>query len=327
MKTGCIDMHCDTLMKAYFDHHEDLFERPGQVDFKRMKEAGAMAQFFAIYMPSPESLPEMGLSGEFTDDGYIEGCSRIFETSLKAHPDVAAKACTAADIRANWSKGLTSAVLTMEDGRAVGGKFDNIKAYYDLGVRALSLTWNFENCFGFPNSDDLVDMMKGLKPFGKEAIQYMQELGMLVDVSHLSDGGFYDVASICTKPFVATHSNARSLSPHRRNLKDDQLRLLAKAGGVTGLNVCPAFLNADIKDKNSRISEMAKHVRYIADLAGTDTIAMGSDFDGTTGIFEMEDCTQLYKLADALKKQGFTEAELDKFFSGNVLRVMDEAVK
>ncbi|MBR0114889.1 MAG: membrane dipeptidase, partial [Firmicutes bacterium] len=130
-----------------------------------------------------------------------------------------------------------------------------------------------------------------------------------------------------TKPFVATHSNARSLSPHRRNLKDDQLRLLAKAGGVTGLNVCPAFLNADIKDKNSRISEMAKHVRYIADLAGTDTIAMGSDFDGTTGIFEMEDCTQLYKLADALKKQGFTEAELDKFFSGNVLRVMDEAVK
>ncbi len=327
MNSRCIDMHCDTLMKAYFDHHEDLYERPGQVDFKRLKEAGAMAQFFAIYMPSGNSIEDMGLSGEFTDDAYIEGCSRIFETSLKAHPDVAAKACTADDIRANWKKGLVSAVLTMEDGRAVKGSFENLKAFYDMGVRALSLTWNFENCFGFPNSDDPAAMMLGLKPFGKEAIQYMEELGMLIDVSHLSDGGFYDVASILKKPFVATHSNARSLSPHRRNLKDDQLRLLAKAGGVTGLNVCPAFLNADITDRNSRVAEMAKHIRYIADIAGTDTIAMGSDFDGTGGIFEMEDCGQLYKLEDALKKQGFTAAELDKFFFGNVLRVMDEAVK
>ncbi|MBR0442178.1 MAG: membrane dipeptidase, partial [Firmicutes bacterium] len=131
MKTGCIDMHCDTLMKAYFDHHDDLYERPGQIDFKRMSEAGAMAQFFAIYMPTKEFIGQMGLSGDFEDDEYIARCSEIFETSIKAHPDVAAKACTARDIRANFSKGLVSGVLAMEDGRAVGGKFDNIKAYYD----------------------------------------------------------------------------------------------------------------------------------------------------------------------------------------------------
>lgn len=327
MKTQCIDMHCDTLMKCYFDKAEDLFSLPGQVDLKRMHEAGAMAQFFAVYMPEDGFLKKMNLTGSYDDDSYIEGCCRIFENSMKAHSDIAAKAVTAAQIRENYAKGLTSGVLTMEDGRAINGKMEKIKEYYDLGIRAISLTWNGINCLGYPNSADEKIMKAGLTPFGKEAVQYMQELGILVDVSHLSDGGFFDVADICRKPFVATHSNARALAPHRRNLTDEQLRMLAKNGGVTGLNVFGPFLNSDTSDDHSTVEAMVKHVCHIADVAGTDTIAMGSDFDGVFGTLDMEDVTQLPKLIDGLKKASFSEDTIEKFLFGNVLRVMDESVK
>jgi len=324
----CVDMHCDTLMKAYFEKNDDLYQREGHIDLKRLHEAKAMAQFFAIYMPDFEFVAKrMNLPVQtFSDDEYIQKCTEILENSVKAHSDIAAMAKNSKEIRKNYEKGLVSCVLTMEDGRAVNGKMENIKAFYDLGVRCLALTWNFKNCFGSPNSLDSMVMNEGLTAFGKEGIQYMQELGMLVDVSHLSDGGFYDVASICKKPFVASHSNARSIAPHQRNLKDDQLKLLAKAGGVTGLNLCANFVNADIHNNYTTAEEMAKQVRYIADVAGTDVIAMGSDFDGIATTMDIEDCTQLDILASALKKCGFTESELDKFFYGNVLRVMDEAV-
>lgn len=227
----------------------------------------------------------------------------------------------------NFADGKLSAVFTIEDGRAVQGKMENIKRFYDMGVRAMTLTWNFENCFGAPNSKDPAIMNKGLTDFGKEAIVYMQELGMLVDVSHLSDGGFYDVANICKKPFVATHSNARALCPHQRNLKDDMIRLLGNAGGVTGLNFGPEFLNEDITCKDSTAKLMAKHARHIANLGGVDCVAVGSDFDGIEGNLEISSPAKMELLADALKAEGFTAAEVDKIANGNVLRVMDEATK
>lgn len=134
-------------------------------------------------------------------------------------------------------------MLTVEDGRMVNGSFDRLEQLAKTGVRAIALTWNFENCFGAPNSRDPKIMSKGLSAFGKEAIEAMNELGILVDVSHLSDGGFYDVAKISKKPFVATHSDCRALAAHPRNLTDDMIRLLAQKGGVSGINFAPAFLD------------------------------------------------------------------------------------
>ena len=329
---NALDMHCDTLWKAFERHvndfeNADILDMPGcAIDFNRLAEAGYAAQFFAVYLPPRAEFSKQFGSDSVTDEDYIYACCKIMENSL-ARTDKVLQAKTADDIRRNLAAGKASAVLTMEDGRAVDYKMENIKRFYDLGVRACSLTWNGANCLGNPNSKDPELMKLGLTDFGKEAIQYMQELGMLVDVSHLSDGGFYDVASICKKPFIASHSNARALAPHQRNLTDDMLKILGNAGGVTGINFCGPFLNADAASPQSTAKRMAEHMMHIANVAGMDAVALGSDLDGTIGELEIDECTKMYLLADALKAEGFTEAQIDKAFSGNVLRVMDEAVK
>ena len=321
-------MHCDSLLKLMANpENTDLYDSPvTSVDFKRMREGGQMAQFFAIFM-----LPEYGWDmvgmGPLSDEDYIAACLKILNDNLKKYSDIAAPAKDAAEIEENFKAGKPSAVLTMEDGRAVLGKMENLERFYEMGVRAISLTWNHENCFGFPNSEDPALMQKGLTPFGKEAVEYMQELGILVDVSHLSDGGFYDVADICKKPFVATHSNCRALSPHQRNLTDEMIRTLADAGGVSGINFSPNFLNEDITARSSTARLMAKHARHMADTGGIECVALGSDLDGIEGDLEVYDCAQLVRLEDALLKEGFSFSDIEKIFYKNVLRVMKDAVK
>lgn len=218
-------------------------------------------------------------------------------------------------------------MLTMEDGRAVAGQLENLKRFYDMGFRAISLTWNMPNCFGSPNSADPEVMSQGLTEFGRNAVAYMQELGILVDVSHLSEGGFYDVASICKKPFAATHSNSRALSPHPRNLSDEQLKVLGSAGGVTGLNFGPEFLNKDTSCKESTIELIVNHISHIANAGGVECVALGSDFDGIGGNLEISDCTKVNLLVPALKKAGFDSEDIEKIFYKNVLRVMKDTMK
>lgn len=186
---GFIDMHCDTLMMAKFKNTGLYDNKETAVDFKRMKEAGALAQFFAIFMPDKETYDIFQVK-QMPDQEYFDALYALFLAQMKEHRDIIARSYTAKDVLDNEKKGLMSAVLTMEDGRMVNGDFEKLEDFYDLGVRALTLTWNYENCFGFPNSRDAAVMEKGLKPFGKEAIEFMNELGILVDVSHLSDGGF-----------------------------------------------------------------------------------------------------------------------------------------
>ena len=148
----------------------------------------------------------------------------------------------------------------------------------------------------------------------------------MVDVSHLSDGGFYDVAAICKKPFIATHSNCRALSPHHRNLTDEMLKILGNAGGVAGLNFGPEFLNADVTCKDSMASVIAKHARHMANVGGLACVAVGSDFDGVHGNMEISDCSKMQLLADALKAEGFSEDEIDQIANNNILRVMEETI-
>lgn len=324
-----IDMHCDSLLVLYVRDAQkaDLYESAvTSVDFSRMKKSGQLAQFFAVFLPTEKMYRIFGVN-PVPDEVLISTLREYLLQNVKAHQNIISMAYSAKDIRRNQKAGKMSAVLTMEDGRAVGGKLENIKKFYDMGFRALSLTWNVYNCFGAPNSIDPKVMKDGLSRFGKEAVEYMQDLGMLVDVSHLSEGGFYDVADVCQKPFAATHSNCIALCPHQRNLTDDQLRILGRTGSVAGLNFGPEFLNPDTACKDSRAERIAKHARHMADVAGCESVGIGSDFDGISGNLEISDCSKMDLLESALQKEGFSGSEIEKIFYKNVLRVMQDSMR
>lgn len=324
-----VDMHCDSLSILLLTDAEMAnlhHAKATMVDFGRMKKGGQLAQFFAVFLPAPGMLEQFGLQ-TMSDEAYIQTLRGYLLKNVEAHPDLIQMAYNADDLLTNREQGKMSAVLTMEDGRAVDGKLVNVKRFYDMGFRAISLTWNMSNCFGAPNSDDPDIMKSGLTEFGKEAVQYMQELGILVDVSHLSEGGFCDVARICSKPFIATHSNSRALCPHSRNLTDDQLRVLGNTGGVSGLNFGPEFLNRDIQCKDSTAELIAKHARHMANVGGVECVGIGSDFDGIEGNLEISDCSKVCLLEDAFKKEGFTSSEIEKIFYQNIIRVMRDAMK
>ena len=320
-----IDMHCDTLMRAYFRDKDDLFTCPEfDLDISRMIESGMMAQFFAIFVPSAKEYAryEKEYKG---DDEYIDKCASIFNHTVQKHADVVAKATSAKEILDNYASYKVSAILTMEDGVAVQGDMNKLDYFHSLGVRALSLTWNYENCFGYPNSKDPEIMQKGLKDFGKEAVKHMQEIGMLVDVSHLSDGGFYDVYKLSKVPFIATHSNARALCNHSRNMTDDMILKLHEKGGVMGINICPDFLDDTPGNKDSKISRLCDMIEHEKEIAGIEVCAIGTDIDGTHGNFEMKGPCDSNKLFDELIRRGFSTSDIEKIAYKNIIRVMNEA--
>ena len=321
------DMHCDTLMKAFFDHHDTIWDQPDYMfDYKSYMETAGLLQFLAVWFPASEYVHENGQ--HMVDDmAYFEGCHQILENTLADHKEVM-KVRNYAEYEEMKKSCKMGALLSMEDGRAVGGSFEQLEYFYKQDVRLITLTWNFENCFGFPNSTDPQIMEKGLKPFGKEAIQAMQEKGMLVDVSHLNDGGFYDVADICKRPFVASHSNCRELMGHQRNLKDDMIRILAEKGGVMGLNFCPKFVGYEngTKEPICTAEGLAAHAFRAADIGGVEVVAIGTDFDGIGGNVKVNCPGKMEMLWDALKKVGFTESQIDKIAFGNVERVLKDSL-
>lgn len=308
-----IDLHADTLLRAYKDEVRDLDSFEGaMVDIARLKEAKCIGQFFAIFMREKEKMT-------ISDDDYINLLAEILKENIDLTRDYDS-------LISNIEKEVISAFLTLEDGRSVEASFEKLGGYYDLGIRLITLTWNSPNCFGYPNSFDSNLMEKGLTSFGKEAIEYMNEKGIIIDVSHLSDGGFYDVLEISKKPFMASHSNARQLSPHPRNMTDPMIKALADSGGLMGLNFCPAFLNKDISCRESRVKEMLAHVKHISNVGGMDIIALGTDFDGISGNFEIDSPLKLNLLFDALLKEGFSSSDLEKFAYKNALRVLKETL-
>jgi membrane dipeptidase len=225
-----------------------------------------------------------------------------------------------ADVKKNRAEGKISAFLTVEEGEAIEGKLQNLRNLYRLGVRLLTLTWNYPNCIGYPNFE-WEHKDKGLTPFGEEVVAEMNRLGMLIDVSHLSDQGFYDVARLSRKPFVASHSNARAITNHSRNLSDDMLRKLAEKGGITGLNFEADFLGDD-----GSIDAMVRHIIHMRNVAGIDVIAIGTDFDGTSHLISIKDASYMGILFDALSKAGFRDREIEKISHKNAERVISEVL-
>lgn len=320
-----IDLHCDTLMKAWIHGRQDIRDPGGMVSLDSLKRGGCKAQFFAIFMPPVNWKKFVGPLFP-KDEAYIQKNLQIFCNTLARYPDVLAKARCGEDIRKNWKDGKVSGILTLEDGRAVDGKMENLDRFYRQGIRLISLTWNHPNCFGSPNSSVPAVMETGLTDFGKEAVARMNELGIIVDVSHLSDGGFWDVARLSQKPFVASHSNCRSLNPHPRSMTDDMIRTLAEKGGVIGVNFGPEFLTTNTKAKESCMEHIVANLRHMVHIGGEDCAAIGTDFDGVKGKFDVGSPDQMPQLFRALERNGFSENLIEKIAYRNAERVISEVM-
>lgn len=319
-----IDLHCDTLWKLMdLGGEGDLLENDGSVSIRKLEEEGALAQFFAcfVYRDAMEgNTPE-----EQYEAGYRHVLDMIDHMSRQAerYSSRLELAKKPEDIEIIQKKGKTGAVLTVEEGGVLNGSLARLDELYRRGVRLITLLWNYENCIGAPNSQVPSNMEKGLTPFGIRVVERMNELSMIVDVSHASDGVFWDVIKRSRRPVVATHSNCRALADHPRNLTDEMLRALGEQGGVAGLNFYGPFLGTP---EESRLEEMTAHVLHMIETGGEDLPAIGTDFDGFDGLKRMDipDTGHMDRLREALKKAGLSERQLDKVWYKNALRVWKE---
>lgn len=273
-------------------------------------------QFFAMYLSRNEMK---------TMDPYdiLKGIYGYYKEQMEKYSDIIRPVYSAADVVSNRDKGILSAFLTVEDGVFIDGKIERVQEVYEMGVRLITPLWNFENSVGFPCRDDHEEHMKGLKPFGFEVVEKMNELGMIIDVSHISEGGFYDVAKHSKAPFVASHSCARALCNHRRNLTDDQLKTIGEKGGVAGVNFECSFLKEG--SDRATFEQIIQHLVYMKDKAGIEAIGFGSDFDGIDGNGELVNFGGFTPLLERMEKT-FTDDEIDKICSGNALRVMKDVL-
>lgn len=311
---GIIDMHCDTILRLIERNEGSLYENNGSVDIKKLKKAGSYAQFFAMFVELKRHKEPFKFCLDAIDRFYTE---------LEKNKEDIAFAASIGDYKKNRDDGKISAFLTIEEGGVIEGKLSNLRNVYRLGVRLMTLTWNYPNEIGYPNARPET-MNMGLTDFGKEVVGEMNRLGMIIDVSHLSDGGFYDVAKYSAQPFVASHSDARACKNHTRNLTDDMIRVLSDKGGVTGINFEKSFLG----DSNmSKVSDMVRHIEHIRNVGGIEVIGIGTDFDGISSGLEIENSSELYKLQDALNKHGFSDDDIEKIFYKNTERVINDVLK
>lgn len=309
-----IDLHCDTFLRLMEGKNgSDLYENNLNVDIKKLIKGKSLAQFFAMWLDLKN------------DSNPLETCLKMidkFYMELDKNSNYISLATNYEDIMRNKDKGKISALLTIEEGGAIKGGLHNLRNFYRLGVRGITLTWNRVNEIGYPNSKEEY-RNKGLRDFGKELVYEMNRLGMLIDVSHLSDEGFYDVARLSSKPFIASHSNSRTIKDHFRNLTDDMIRVLSDKGGVIGICFERDFLG---DSENARIEDIVKHIKHIRNIGGIDVIAIGSDYDGCNPNGEIDNIGEIGRLLDALKANKFSDDEIDKIFYKNALRVIKEVL-
>ena len=324
------DLHCDVIWKIDTAREKgetlSLKKSPLQIDEEKLRKGNYYAQCFAMYIPNKFENPyERCLNAIKLYDNELKNCSYIAPTYEFN------------DFERNKNAGKISAVLTMEDGCPIGTDMNRLYRLYDLGVRMICLTHNLVNPIGNPNfgryfkdgSPDRTfpNTKTGLTDFDKALVGEMNKLGVIVDVSHLSDKGFYEVVEISEKPIVASHSNARAVCKSPRNLTDDMMYKLADNGGVMGMNYAKAFMHDDEEIGKQTVECTIAHIKYIKKKIGVEHIALGSDFDGIDPNIQLKDASLMGLLIQGLKKEGFTTGEIEKIGYQNALRVFKECIK
>lgn len=316
MARKAIDLHCDTLMKIAKSGNLDENEK-SHVSLEGLKEGGVALQCFADFVPTG-MFPKLIRRG--ATDLLFNTMYRKYQKMMAYHSDTLFPVLTRADLDKAGVGGRIGVLLTIEDGGVLGDKLENVKKYYDKGVRLVTLTWNHPNAIGYPNSYDPEIMNKGLTGFGRDVVREMERLGMVVDVSHVSDGVFWDVAEMAEKPFMASHSNSRSVCGHKRNMTDDMIRKLAEKGGVMGLNLGPEFVGA--VEGMTRMEDLVAQILHIRNVGGVEVLALGSDFDGIHGALDVAGPQDWPRLEAALAEAGLSDDELEKMWYTNAERVL-----
>ena len=312
-----VDLHCDTITELE-KQGKALRSNDMNLDLLRMKNLDIMLQDFAIFVRLTEH--------KTIDDAweYTLRLCDFFAAQMELNKDLVSHILSYSEFEETRRQKKISALLSVEEGGVCGEKLERLEELYKRGVRLMTISWNFENTLCCPHSLTENTTDKKLKPFGREVVQRMNEMGMIVDVSHLSDGGFWEVAELAKKPFVASHSDARAIEGHSRNLTDPMIKCLAEAGGVTGINFFSKFLG---HDGTGSIEQILRHIKHIKSIGGIDVLALGSDFDGFGGASGVRTCEDFPKLIAALEKAGYTGDEIDKITYKNVLRVLKDVLK
>lgn len=311
------DCHCDTLTELY-NKNASLYENGQHFDIKRQIALGGGLQFCAIYVPTEVFRYQGGLRYTLCLlDKYNQEIKKLHENGI----DVL-QVRTAEDA-GNVLKHKAATLLAIEEGGAIDGSLEALRCLYELGVRAMTLTWS--------NRNDIADGINeeatgsGLTLFGKQVVAEMNRLGMLVDVSHISTAGFWSVIETSTKPIIATHSNAKSLCSHPRNLNDEQIKALAQNGGLAGITFAGQFLEEDWR--NACIESVHKHIDYMLNLIGNDDhIGFGSDFDGISHPPYNIQGVQDYKpLIEYLSKY-YSDETINKITHQNVINLLQKVL-
>lgn len=350
VKMPIFDGHNDTLLRvcppgggegrSFFTRSEE-----GHLDLPRAREAGFSAGFFAIFVPAPTE----DQSGP-PDPRLIQKTKEGHEVQMAApiDPEYAAETTRAAvgdlyrleeaadgaikvvrnvgELIHCLDQDVLAVVLHFEGAEAIDPRLRNLEAFYEQGLRSVGIVWSRPNAFGwgvpfkFPASPDIGP---GLTGAGKELVRACNELGIVLDLSHLNEQGFWDVARLSDAPLVATHSDVHALVPTPRNLTDEQLAAIGDTNGVVGINFAVGFLSSDGRhDGDAPMATIVRHLDYIAQHIGIDHVALGSDFDGATIPSEMGDVTGLPRLLAALSDQGYDDEALRKVTHGNWIRLL-----
>jgi membrane dipeptidase len=345
-----IDTHADTTQAIVYGGAD--ITRPGgatDLDLAKAAAGGLDAQFFSIFV-----LPFQFRPADF----YKEATRQIDTLERLAHdnPKRLRLARTAADVRANEKAGVLSVLLGVEGGHVLGPASEDeqlgrLRALAGRGVRYMTLTWSNSNDLGGSSGDD--GDIRGLTPFGRRVVAEMNRLGMIVDLSHVSDATFWDAVRASDKPVLATHSSARELTNIPRNMTDAMLKAVAKNGGAVCVNFGASFVDAGFHDKERALwqkkregapadvwrqiradaaqltprvplARLVDHLEHVAKVAGVDHTCLGSDFDGMPAFpVGLEDVSRLPALTAALLTRGFSAGDVEKILGGNVLRVLE----
>ena len=305
-----IDLHCDTIMQL-LDHPDsgDLYRNTWKIDIEKLQKAHSKVQDFALFINLGE-----------TNDPYgrYEEMRNLCTTQIHLYGEHIKHVLSYQDVKSVYESGKIGALMSIEEGGVLGGDLDKLKQAYQDGVRLITLTWNYPNNLGEPHCGE---QHKKLTPKGIEFVEVMQDLGIIVDCSHLNDAGTEQLGDILDVPFVASHSNAREITAHTRNLPDNLIKLIANKGGVIGLNFAQSFLGTS---PVSRIEDIVKHGLYLINKGGEDVVALGTDFDGIKPNTEIKDTSEMYRLYDAFKEAGLSVEQCEKLFWKNADRLLKE---